>query len=94
LVGVKYPEEATLYSLDAVGNRKGEKRALPALVSALTVAAYAALAPGNALGVTERDYNAVDWMVAKHQVMPVGPTTAVVYDVTDQRRRDDDRAAT
>ena len=48
LVAVAYPEETVLYSLDAVGNRKGEKKALPGVVAALTVAAYAALSPAKA----------------------------------------------
>jgi len=86
LVAVAYPEETVLYSLDAVGNRKGEKKALPSVVAALTVAAYAALSPANASAMTERSFNAVDWMVASHQLVPAGlAPLAIAYDANGNR---------
>ena len=86
LVAVAYPEETVLYSLDAVGNRKGEKKALPGVVAALTVAAYAALSPANASAMTERTFNAVDWMVASHQLVPAGlAPLAIAYDANGNR---------
>jgi RHS repeat-associated protein len=83
LVGVSYPEETVLYWLDATGNRKGEKRALPGVVSALTVAAFAALTPAQASGFVQRQYNAADWLVRKE--VPAGPTTTLTYDANGNR---------
>ncbi len=65
LVGVAYPDStAVLYRLDPVGNRTGERRAPTSKVLALTVAAFAALAPGDALADVVSTYNRVDWLVA------------------------------
>ncbi|MEW5743669.1 MAG: RHS repeat-associated core domain-containing protein [Myxococcota bacterium] len=86
LVGVEYPDETQLYQLDAVGNRTGEKRAAPGVVSALTVAAFAALLPANATAYEVRQHNAVDWLVRKQVVVPAGgPTTTLEYDGNGNR---------
>ncbi|WIG95739.1 RHS repeat-associated core domain-containing protein [Myxococcus sp. SDU36] len=50
LVGVKYPDgQATLYRLDDVGNRLGERKAPGSAVASLTAAAFFALAPADVL---------------------------------------------
>lgn len=85
LVGTHYSNETHLYQLDAVGNRTGEKRALAGVVSALTVAAFAALLPANATAHVQRDFNGVDWLVAKRELVPAGATTVLRYDANGNR---------
>lgn len=61
LVGVKYPEgQATLYRLDAVGNRLGERKAPASAVAALTAAAFFALSPADMLADVTTAFDRAD----------------------------------
>ncbi len=70
-----------LYRLDPVGNRTGERRAPVSKVLALTVAAFAALAPGDALADVVSTYNRVDWLVAQADSKAPGEEASYGYDL-------------
>ncbi len=87
LIGMHEPGQTVLYELDAVGNRTGEKRVSRGVVTALTVAAFAALSPAQASGALARQHNAVDWVVSVDDVK-AGTSTRLEYDANGNRVRE------
>jgi RHS repeat-associated protein len=82
LIGVAYPDDtAVLYQLDAVGNRTGERRALASRVAALTVAAFAALAPADTLADVTGTFNRADWLVTQVDSRDASRNVAYGYDL-------------
>jgi RHS repeat-associated protein len=83
LIGVAYPDDtAVLYQLDPVGNRTGERRALASRVAALTVAAFAALAPADTLADVTGTFNRADWLVSQVDARDASRNVTNGYDLT------------
>jgi RHS repeat-associated protein len=82
LIGVAYPDDtAVLYRLDPVGNRTGERRALASRVAALTVAAFAALAPADTLADVTATFNRADWLVSQVDARDASRNATYGYDL-------------
>jgi RHS repeat-associated protein len=82
LIGVAYPDDtAVLYRLDPVGNRTGERRALASRVAALTVAAFAALAPADTLADVTGTFNRADWFVSQVDSRDASRNVTYGYDL-------------
>jgi YD repeat-containing protein len=83
LVGVKYPDgTATLYRLDPVGNRTGERKTLASKVVALTVAAFAAVSPADASSDLTNSFNRADWLMQQADAKDVSRNAVLGYDLS------------
>jgi YD repeat-containing protein len=81
LIGVKYPDgTATLYQLDPVGNRTGERRTLASKVGALTVAAFATVTPADASSDLTNTYNRADWLTVQADAKDASRDATLAYD--------------
>lgn len=82
LIGVKYPDgTATLYRLDPVGNRTGERKTLASKVIALTVAAFAAVSPADASSDLTNTFNRVDWLTQQSDTKDASRNATLGYDL-------------
>jgi YD repeat-containing protein len=83
LSGVKYPDgTATLYRLDPVGNRTGERKTLASKVLALTVAAFAAVSPADASSDLTSSLNRADWLTQQSDAKDASRNAALTYDLS------------
>lgn len=81
LVGVKYPDgQATLYRLDGVGNRLGERRAPVSAVTALTAAAFFALSPADLLADVTTAFDHADRALAQTDAKDASRSVTYVWD--------------
>lgn len=81
LVGVKYPDgQATLYRLDAVGNRLGERKAPASAVAALTAAAFFALAPADAVSDVTTAFDRADRALTQTDAKDATRDVALAWD--------------
>lgn len=81
LVGVKYPDgQATLYRLDGVGNRLGERKAPASAVAALTAAAFFAVSPADLLSDVTTVFDRADRALSQTDAKDASRDVTLAWD--------------